>query len=132
MNSSSRFAAVLFAAQPERLMRFYQALLGWPLVERGARHLVLADAGIELVIHAIPSEFQDVQGREMAAAPTLREEAALKLVLPVASLSEARQRAAALGGGLKDETQEWVWNGLRVCDGHDPEGNVLQCRESRA
>ena len=52
----------------------------------------------------------------------------IKLVLPTGSLALSRARAAALGGAMNGEDREWPWQGDRVCDGHDPEGNVFQLR----
>jgi predicted enzyme related to lactoylglutathione lyase len=60
----------------------------------------------------------------------VRHDSYLKVCLPVASLAEARARAEALGGRLYPAQQEWQARGFRACDGHDPEGNVFQLRES--
>jgi hypothetical protein len=30
---------------------------------------------------------------------------------------------------LDPAASEWTWRGLRHCDGHDPEGNVIQLRQ---
>ena len=37
--------------------------------------------------------------------------------------------ADGLGGLVDPPEREWTAGGLRACDGHDPEGNVLQLRE---
>lgn len=41
-----------------------------------------------------------------------------------------RVTAASLGGHIKPAAAEWSARGFRACDGHDPEGNVLQVRET--
>jgi len=48
----------------------------------------------------------------------------------VASLAEARAEAPSLGGALYPSDREWEGKGFRACDGYDPEGNILQLRES--
>jgi hypothetical protein len=34
-----------------------------------------------------------------------------------------------MGGAIEPADQEWEFNGVTVCDGLDPEGNVIQFRE---
>jgi hypothetical protein len=36
---------------------------------------------------------------------------------------------AGAGGELNPPDKEFAARGFRACDGHDPEGNVLQLRE---
>jgi len=38
--------------------------------------------------------------------------------------------ASALGGTMEPRDKEWSFNGVSVCDAVDPEGNVIQFRES--
>ena len=38
-------------------------------------------------------------------------------------------RAARFGGELDPPKHEWEYRGYRVCDGLDPEGNIVQFRE---
>ena len=45
------------------------------------------------------------------------------------SLSEAREKAAALGGQLRAAEEEWTARGFRACEAIDPDGNVIQFRE---
>jgi hypothetical protein len=53
----------------------------------------------------------------------------VKLAFPVASIAQARAAAAGLGGQVDPLEREWRFGANKVCDGHDPEGNVLQLRE---
>lgn len=53
-----------------------------------------------------------------------------RLCLPVESIATARTTAARLGGTIRPAGSEWEARGFRACDGHDPEGNVLQVREN--
>ena len=41
-----------------------------------------------------------------------------------------QKAAERLGGRVKPVHDEWEARGFRACDGHDPEGNVIQVRES--
>ena len=59
-----------------------------------------------------------------------REETPIKLMLPVASMAEARQAAVLQGGQVKPPDAQWTDQGCVVCDGHDPEGNVFQLRQA--
>ena len=58
--------------------------------------------------------------------PVRRERAAIKLVFFVDSIANARSAAARLGGGLNTVGRESQFDGSKVCDGYDPEGNVFQ------
>ena len=40
------------------------------------------------------------------------------------------ESAARHGGALDPTAREWQFQSQRVCDGHDPEGNVIQLREN--
>jgi hypothetical protein len=61
--------------------------------------------------------------------PVRRSEAAIKLVFFVPSILSARESAAAFGGSLNAADKQWSFNGFTVCDGLDPEGNVIQVRQ---
>jgi hypothetical protein len=52
----------------------------------------------------------------------------VKLVFVVSSLAAVREVAPALGGQLNPAEREWEFQTYMVCDGHDPEGNVVQFR----
>ncbi len=57
-----------------------------------------------------------------------REDSYMKICLRVNDLKQARQQAALLGGMLDPPGREWEARSFRACDGHDPEGNVIQLR----
>lgn len=118
-------AVVLFVADVERVSRFYLGISELQLMHQDADHAILEGWGFQLVVHRIhgeaPAAQQDV---------TAREDAYTKLCLPVASIAHARAAAAAHGGFVKEPRWEWEARGFRACDGHDPEGNVLQLREA--
>ena len=122
--------AVVFAKDVARLSRFYAELLPIAVVHSAPDHTVLETPEFQLVVHAIPQHIAD--SFEIASPPERRTDTAIKLFLPVTDLAQARTTAARLGGALNDPEHEWVSGDFRVCDGHDPEGNVLQLRVNTA
>jgi hypothetical protein len=121
-------AAVLYAKNVGRVSAFYADLAALMLVHSSDDHVVLESPVFQLVIVAIPAPL--AASIDIASPPIRREDAPVKLVFPVQSIQVARERAAALGGELNPIEREWEFQGQRVCDGHDPEGNVVQFREN--
>jgi predicted enzyme related to lactoylglutathione lyase len=127
MPSSPFAAAVLYAKDRSRVANFYAQVAGLQVTHEEQGHLVLESEVFQLVIVAVPKKF--VASIHITEPPKRRENAAVKLVFPVASLSAAREAAASHGGQLNPPEREWLFQDSRVCDGHDPEGNVVQFRE---
>jgi len=127
MSDSLGAGAVIFAKDLARVARFYEGVLGMQRLHAAVGHIVLESPQVQLVIHGIPARI--AAGIQINQPPERRSDTAIKLFFPVASLSEARAKAAALGGQLDAADKEWTARGFRACDGHDPEGNVLQLRE---
>lgn len=119
--------AVVYAKDTVRLSRFYEAVADFAPVRRDDDHVELASADARLVVHAIPRAIAD--SFAIADPPTPREDAAVKLVLPVRSLAGARALAAAAGGRVEASDREWSADGWRACNAIDPEGNVVLLRE---
>lgn len=119
---------VIFAKDVPRVAAFYEGVAGLARAAGDADHVVLRSATLELVVHGIPARI--ARGIVIDTPPALREDSAMKPFFPVPSLAQARVQAAALGGGLLPARREWEARGFRACDGHDPEGNVLQLREA--
>ncbi len=120
-------ASLASSSSPETsngLTRFYQDVAGLERVSGDGTHSVLESATFQLVVHAIRGESTP------AVPPEPREDSYIKPFFPVPSLAEARARAATLGGMLRPVSAEWEARGFRACDGVDPDGNVIQCRES--
>ena len=118
--------AVVYAKDIARLARFYADVAGLETMHEVADHIVLESEALELVIVAIPPA---IAARiEIASPPERRENTAVKLVFVVDSLADARAAAAKAGGGLNPPDKEWDFQGARICDGFDPEGNVVQFR----
>jgi predicted enzyme related to lactoylglutathione lyase len=119
--------AVLFAKDPRRVAAFYEALAGMEVTHSGKDIIVLESAGSQLMVHPIPTK--TARAIDTTVPPQRRIQAAVKLVFPVASIAQVRARAPALGGELNPPERMFEARGFRACDGHDPEGNVIQFRE---
>ena len=128
MSSSTNAGAVVFAKDIVRVAKFYEELFSIPAVHSERDHIVLESPQCQLVVHAIPKKVAD--SIEITVPPTRRTDTAIKLFFFVPSIAEARAKATALGGELNPKKSEWEARGFRACDGHDPEGNVVQVREN--
>ena len=120
--------AVLYAKDLDRLVAFYSTVAGIEprSVEKG--FAVLGSAPSQLVIVRIPKRIADTIDITTPVEP--REDTALKLVFGVEDIGRARVRAAELGGAVNAVDREWQFDGDTVCDGHDPEGNIFQLRQT--
>ncbi|WP_068634597.1 VOC family protein [Thauera butanivorans] len=120
--------AVVYAKDVPRISTFYSELAGLSIAHSEPGYVVLESAGFQLVIVAIPAHI--AASLEVTVPPQRRENTAIKLVLAVPSIARARLVAPSLGGGLNPAEREWQFQGSCVCDGHDPEGNVVQFRQN--
>ena len=89
---------------------------------------ILGSRPSQFVILRIPRRIADAIN--IATSPELREDTPLKLVFGVENIAYARERAAALGGAMNAVERESEFEGAKVCDGHDPEGNIFQLRQT--
>jgi predicted enzyme related to lactoylglutathione lyase len=119
--------AVIYAKDVDRVAAFYSTVIGLQMAGRDDEHVVLESPGFQLVVLRIPSEIGSTI--TIAAPPVRRATAAIKPVFFVPSIARVRVSAAACGGVMNAENQEWSFQGFTVCDGLDPEGNVIQFRE---
>ena len=120
-----RPCVVLFVADVARVSAFYGELARMSILHEETSHAVLAIDGMELVIHRLPPDSTDP-----SAPITVRDDSYTKLCLPVPRIAIARETAKRLGGAIAPPDQEWESRGFRACDGYDPEGNVIQVRET--
>ena len=120
--------AIVHAKDIQRLARFYAAVADLEIVHEVADHVVLESETYELVVVAIPAA--TAARIVIATPPVRRENTAFKLSFAVESLADARVAAKDAGGELNAPEKEWDFQGLRVCDGCDPEGNMIQLREA--
>ncbi|MFZ6798777.1 hypothetical protein [Undibacterium sp. Di24W] len=126
MASSPSVCMVLFVTDVARMTNFYRTIAAMQILHEEASYAILNIAGFELVIHAL---YGEPSPRIPSAGTVLvREDSYTKLCLPVVNIAASRQTASELGGLIKPTEHEWVARGVRACDGHDPEGNVLQVR----
>jgi predicted enzyme related to lactoylglutathione lyase len=127
MPDMPKYGAVVFVKELGRAAKFYSQLLSLSVTRSEADHAILESAHFELVIHAIPRQIAN--SIVLTTPPTIREDTAIKLIFPVASIADARTIAEQCGGQLNPSQSEWNGKGFRACDGHDPEGNVFQLRQ---
>ena len=127
MSYESRTGAVLFVKNLDRVATFYSVVLGLTEADRADDHILLESPGFQLVVHRITVEGS--ASGDITAPPARRATAAFKPVFFVPSISRLRVVAETHGGVMEPADQEWSFNGVTVCDGLDPEGNVIQFRE---
>ncbi len=120
--------AVLFAKDIARVAKFYAGVIPMTVALERPDLIVLESAQSQLVVHPIPETI--ARSIEITDPPARRTDLPVKLIFPVASLAAARAMAPSLGGALNPPGKEFAARGFRACDGHDPEGNVVQLRES--
>lgn len=118
---------MLYAKDMDRVVAFYAALLGFETAGRDEEHVRLESPAFQLVVLRMPSRIASTM--QITVPPARRDNMAIKLVFFVPSIATVRASAPALGGILNGARKEWLFNGCKVCDGIDPEGNVIQFRE---
>jgi catechol 2,3-dioxygenase-like lactoylglutathione lyase family enzyme len=118
---------VLYAKDVPRVVAFYSTVLGLEMETRHEDHVVLESPTFQLVVLQIPADI--ASGIDISVPPTRRAMAAVKLVFFIPSLAYVRASVEALGGVMNPTDKEWSFQGFKVCDGLDPEGNVIQFRE---
>jgi hypothetical protein len=126
MSDHERAGAVLYAKDVARVSAFYAGIAGMAVTHTEADHVVLESPSLQLVVVAIPAAIAATI--DIADPPQRRTDTPIKLAFAVESLDGARKAAPLLGGELDPVEREWVFRQHRVCDGHDPEGNVVQFR----
>ena len=119
--------AVVYAGDLARLTAFYADVPGFTVAHSEPDHVVLESPSLQLVIVAIPEHVAATIS--VADPPVRRTDTPIKLVFTVASIEDVRAAVELRGGQLNPPGREWQFQGFRVCDGHDPEGNVVQFRE---
>ncbi|MFC5436875.1 glyoxalase/bleomycin resistance/dioxygenase family protein [Rhodanobacter umsongensis] len=127
MSNQFTAGAVVYARNTAKVSAFYAEIAGLHITHAEQDHVVLESAAFQLVVVAVPARIAATI--QVASPPQPREDTAIKLVLPIASIASARVMAPSLGGQLNPPEREWQFQGSSVCDGHDPEGNVVQFRE---
>lgn len=127
MLSKPKPSVVIFVADVRGVTTFFREVASMTVLHEADDHAVLEVDGFQLVVHGLSGEPR--VGRDEQGGVPVRIDAYVKVCLPVESIAEARALAAANGGAIKSPEHEWEARGFRACDGHDPEGNVIQVRE---
>jgi predicted enzyme related to lactoylglutathione lyase len=118
---------VVFVADVARVAAFYREIASMTVLLERDDHVALEIDGLQVVLHGLSGE--PAVTRDDSGQVPVRQDAYVKLCLPVGSIETARATAVAHGGVVKPPEHEWEARGFRACDGHDPEGNVIQVRE---
>lgn len=126
MNASFTGGVTIYAKDLALVSTFYEKVAGLAVTQSEPGFVVLESSGFQLVVVQIPPHI--AANIHIEPVPVRREDTALKVVLAVESIATARAVAAAMGGTVDGPDREWLFQGARVCDGHDPEGNVIQVR----
>lgn len=119
--------AVIFAADVDRVARFYEVLLTMSPVHVAPGLRVIASDRTELVIHQLAPGA--IAPATPGTAPVPREDTAIKPFFVVRSLAAVREMAPMLGGYVFPPEREFFARRFRACNACDPEGNVVQFRE---
>jgi catechol 2,3-dioxygenase-like lactoylglutathione lyase family enzyme len=125
--SEPGLSVVVYAQDVERVAAFYATVLGVDRATPQGRFALLVRGGVEVVVHEVPP--QVAAQHPVTDPPERREDAAVKVTFPVDSIARVRAAAPALGAVVDGDRHGWSWRGTRRCDGHDPEGNVVQLSE---
>ena len=122
-----RARMVLYAKDLATMREFYQGVFHLEIEQSEVDHVVLGSSTSQLIIVQVPASIASTI--HIADPPVRRAQTPVKLVFDVESISAVRRAVLNLGGGIDPTESEWVFQGHRVCDGHDPEGNVVQFQE---
>lgn len=117
---------VLFVNSLESQTNFYLQVLNATVSSKSEEYATLSTDNFELTLHQIPEQYQEA----IQTPPQIREDCAWKPTFDIDNLGAAREAASQLGGTIKDPGFEWPLDGFVYCDGSDPEGNVIQFRQS--
>lgn len=120
--------SVVYAKDIFNVSAFYEKVDSLSIMHSESDYVALESSGFQLIVVAIPAHI--AESIHVTKPPQRREDTAVKLVFFVSSIANARLAASHLGGQLNPPEKEWSFQGSRVCDGHDPEGNVVQFREN--
>jgi len=128
----SDLGAVVYVGDLARAIAFYEATTAWKVKEQESGFAMLhapsEHAGSVLTLVQIPEEYAAESA--VADPPLRREETPIKLSFWVTDLATVRAVSPTVGGLVDPVETEWTFGSVRVCDGHDPEGNVVQFRQS--
>jgi hypothetical protein len=121
-------SATIYAKNFPAMVDLYRGLLNAEVIDEGDSFCTMAGPEFSLTVAKIPSEIADTF--EISLPPLPREDAAIKLSIPVEDLSAARRLIRTHGGVDDEERSPWVWNDVAHLNVTDLEGNVLELTSS--
>jgi predicted enzyme related to lactoylglutathione lyase len=119
--------AVVYALDLARMREFYREVFQLDTLHVEPDFVTLQTGAAVVTFVQAPIEI--VEQFSSADQPERQSDNPIKLSFPVDDIGAARERAARHGGSIDDPETEWQFGALRVCDGVDPEGNVVQARQ---
>jgi predicted enzyme related to lactoylglutathione lyase len=125
MSGPARAGLFVYALDPERMSRFYEAVAGMRRLHASDELIVLQSPDIQLLVHRIPASI--AAGMVISSPPVRRENCAYKFFFTVASLAETGSLVGRLGGVVFPD--QWQGPGFLATNACDPEGNVFQIRQ---
>jgi hypothetical protein len=120
------YGAVVNVKGPERAVAPYSQVAGLSVVHREQTDAQLGAPSFQPVIHRIPPPI--AASIAMTNPPSRREDTPVEPIFVVASIAGARAAAGVPAGEGDGFEREWRFHAYKVCDGHDPEGNVFRLR----
>lgn len=120
MNKRVLNRIILFVADQAKMTGFYRDVIGLPVIEGEGSGFVILDAGgCQLCLHQIPPQY--IGDAQADAGP--REDSYVKFVFPAVDIEAERDTLARNGARMKEIVR---FDGMAICDGSDPEGNIFQ------
>lgn len=118
--------AVIYAKDFIRIAEFYKNVVELEIRATDTTHVRLESESFQLVVLQVPKRI--AQTIKISEPPLRREDTPIKLDFFVQSINKTRNIVNELGGELNGAEKEWAFGEYKVCDGHDPEGNIFQIR----
>jgi catechol 2,3-dioxygenase-like lactoylglutathione lyase family enzyme len=120
MNKRALSRIILFVADPVKMTSFYRDVIGLPVIEGEGSGFVILDAGgCQLCLHQIPPQY--IGDAQADAGP--REDSYVKFVFHAVDIEAEREALVKSGVKMKSIVR---FEGIAICDGSDPEGNIFQ------
>jgi len=128
----SDLGAVVYVLDLDRAVEFYRLTTNWTVLQRESSFVTLQSPSERVATVLTLVQIPEAIAAEITLEdpPQRREETPIKLSFAVDDLAAVRELAPVLGGVVDAAETEWAFGSVRVCDGHDPEGNVVQFRQS--
>lgn len=120
--------AVVYVNDLLPMSLFYQHTINLSIVNQEPDFIGLKKGNLELILVKMPDEI--ASEIEISRPPSLREDTPIKLIFQVDDLTAARGQAERFGGHIYAKESEWQFLNFQVCDGYDPEGNIVQLRQT--